>query len=269
MQNIQSELEQFDLYVTPPEETLYSFSGLELNSEENMRAFIQCYGPLMHALEDKAVAAYFANWLANVAFSLQYSVSICHSALDINLSNLMFHLVPSDRYCRITFSLKEWVFVQSPIDQKEREVWRKDILTRFYRDTAGPLLSLMSQISGLSIGEVWGQLPTKFNYYVEAFEKKINDCKKLTRLKEDYRYLVNDLPPEVFGLSYNPFRVTVRKIEDLADPEKTISMRNRCCYYYSTVGGNYCYSCPRLKEEERTARRIEYREQMASSNNIT
>lgn len=265
MQNIQSELEQFGLYTTPPEGTLYSFSALELTDDEVMSAFIQCYGPRMKALDHKAVAAYFANWLANVAFSLQYSLSIHQAALDINLSNLWVHLVPSDGYCRIAFSIKEWVIEQAPSDQMNREVWLNDIFTRFYHDTTRPLLRLMSEISGLAISEVWGQLPTKFNYYMETFEKKINDCNELTRLSEDYRYLVNDLPAEVFGLSRNPFRVTVRKIEDLADPGQTIQMRNRCCYYYLTDGGAYCYSCPRLKEEERSTRRLEYRKQKASS----
>lgn len=265
MQSIQSELEQFGLYDTPPEGTLYSFSALDLTNEEDMSAFIQCYSPLMKALDNKAVAAYFSSWLANVAFSLQYSLSIHQTALDINLSNLMVHLVPSDGYCRISFSLKKWAIEQASSDQMDREVWRNDIITRFYRDTARPLLSLMSEISALAISEVWGQLPTKFNYYMETFEKKINDCNALTRLTEDYRYLVNDLPAEVFGLSRNPFRVTVRKIEDLADSGETIQMRNRCCYYYLTDGGAYCYSCPRLKEEERSTRRLEYRKKMASS----
>ncbi len=262
IQDLKYEFEQFSLYSAPPEGTLHTFSALELTVKENMSAFIQCYGPLMKALDDKAVAAYFANWLSYVAFSLQYSVSIHQSALVINHSNLLLHLIPSDGYCRVAFSLKEWNFIQSPIDQVEREVWRKEIFTRFYRDTAEPLLSLISEISGLTIGDVWGQLPTKFNYYVEDLETKISDCNVLMRLQEDYRFLINDLPAEVFGLSRNPFRVIVRKIEHLTDPEQTVQMRNRCCYYYSTDGGNYCYTCPRLKEEERAARRLEYREQM-------
>lgn len=265
IQDLQYEFEQFALYSTPPEGTLYTFSALELTVKENMSAFIQCYGPLMKALDDKAVAAYFANWLSNVAFSVQYSVSIHESALEINHSNLLLHLIPSDGYCRVAFSLKEWSFIEAPIDQMEREVWRKEVFTRFYSDTVKPLLSIMSENSVLGSGDVWGQFPTKFNYYIEHFETKVSDSNVLMRLQEDYQYLINDLPAEIFGLSRNPFRVIVRKIENLADPEQTVQMRNRCCYYYSTVGGNYCYTCPRLKEEERAARRLEYRKQMVSS----
>ncbi|MRN54460.1 (2Fe-2S)-binding protein [Paenibacillus monticola] len=255
---------KFDLQPTPPEGTLHCFVALELTNEEKMRAFVGIYGPLMKALDDRAVAAYFANWLSMLALSVQYSVTLYDSVPDINLSNLQIHLIPANGYCRVAFSLKDWQMTEAPLaDELRRETWRNETLVRFYRDTMAPLLNTMAEVSGLVASEVWGQLPTKFNYYVEILVKEIGDPTVVRRLQEDYQYLINNVPAEVFGISRNPFQVTVRTIEDLADPDKNVQMRNRCCLYYRTEGGSYCYTCPRLKEEERIARRRVYREKAA------
>ncbi|ULO10109.1 (2Fe-2S)-binding protein [Paenibacillus sp. 19GGS1-52] len=256
---------KFDLHTTPPEGTLHSFVALELTNEENMRAFVGTYRPLMKALDDRAVAAYFANWLSTLALAVQYSLTFYLSVPVINLSNLQIHLIPANGYCRVAFSLKGWRMTEAPIDEVGREAWRDEVLVLFYRDTMAPLLNKMAEVGGLPMSEVWGQLPTKFNYYIEILAKEMGDPSLVHRLYQDYQYLVKDVPAEVFGISRNPFQVLVRTIEDIADPDKNVQMRNRCCLYYRTDGGSYCYTCPRLKEEERAARRTNYREQTASA----
>lgn len=256
---------KFDLHPLPPEEAMYSFAVQDLMDEEGMRAFIDCYKPLMKALDDKAVAAYFGGWFSSVALALQYSVSCYSSVPAISLSNLFLHLIPAGGYCRVAFSLRSWNVENAPTDAEGRISWRNAVFTHFYRHTAVPLLQMMSASSGLKLGEIWGQLPSKFNYYMEMLAAGNNNKEFLIRLTEDYDYLRKRLPAEVFQLPRNPFDVEIRRIESLADPEQTVHMRNRCCLYYRTEGGSICYTCPRLKEEQRAARRAEYRLQAALS----
>ncbi|GGF62960.1 hypothetical protein GCM10010912_05070 [Paenibacillus albidus] len=265
MNTVQNEfISKFDIHSSAPEGALYSFAALELAGEEKIREFVDCYSPLMKALEEKAVAVYFASNIGSAALALQYAVSLLQCAPDLSLPNLNIHLIPEDNYCRFAFSLNEWKTTAAPVDPKERIEWRNTMLDAFYRDTAGPLMRSVTEACGLRVGEAWGQLPTRFNYYVERLAAEIGDSAAHARLKEDYSYLMNEMPAAIFGLSRNPFKVTVRKIEDIADPGRTVNMRNRCCMYYSTEGGYYCYTCPRLKESERAARRVEHRERLLS-----
>lgn len=258
---------RLNLQTSPPEGALYSFSVLDLTEEESLEAFVQCYTPLLKALDSKVVASYFANWFTNVALSLQYSLSIYSSVPDVSLPNLLLYLVPTERYCAVTFSLKHVRFLESPADLNEREEWRSEVLTRLYKDTAAPLMKLISKTCGLAMGEVWGQMPTKFNYYFELWLNEMVDSNQLQNLRDDYDFLMHGLPAEVFSLSRNPFLVTVRKVESLQDSETSVPLRNRCCLHYRTAGGDYCYNCPRLKEEERAARRTEYRNSLAKCKN--
>lgn len=256
---------KFELYPFPPEDAMFSFPMQDLVVEEGMRAFIDCYKPLMKALDDKAVAAYFAGWFSSVALALQYTVSLYSSVPVIGLSNLSIHLIPAGGYCRVAFSLDSWTMEYAPEDTEGRTSWRNEVFTRFYRHTAGPVLRMMSVACGLRLGEVWGQLPSKFNYYIEMLAAGNSNKEFLISIQEDYDYLRKGLSAEVFQLPKNPFDVEVRRMESLADPEQTVHMRNRCCMYYRTEGGSLCYTCPRLKEEERAARRAEYRLQAASA----
>ncbi|QUL52359.1 (2Fe-2S)-binding protein [Paenibacillus tritici] len=262
---IQEYSTKFDLHPVVPEGAMYSFNGAELVGAEGMKTFMETYRPLMKALDDKAAGAYFGGYLTNIALAVQYSVTGFLCVPDFSLGNLNLHLIPADGYCRIAFSLSEWKLEQAPADEESRKAWRNDVYTGFYQATAGPLIRAASEVSGLSLGEIWGQLPTKFNYYVESFAAELTDPVLLHRMEEDYAYLKDGLPAAVFGMPRNPFQVKVRRIESLPSPEKTVQMRNRCCMYYRTEGGRLCYTCPRMKEEERAARREEYRREQASA----
>jgi ferric iron reductase protein FhuF len=257
---------KFDLHPAPPEGALHSFRAVELVQEQGMRAFVDSYRPLMKALDDKAVAAYFGSWMASTALALQYTVTCYSFVLDLSLANLNIHLIPDGGYCRVAFSLNDWKTGDlSAAEDQSREVWREQVLTRYYQETAGPLFRSISQVSGLALGEIWGQLPTKFNYYVEQLAAGLPDKDINKRLEDDYDFLKDQMPPEVFQMPRNPFHVKVRRIESLQNPEETMQMRNRCCMYYRTEGGRLCYNCPRMKEDARAERRAEFRSEMASA----
>ncbi|MDQ0194310.1 (2Fe-2S)-binding protein [Paenibacillus wynnii] len=256
---------KFDLQLSVPEGTQYSFAAADLVKEEKMQEFMECYKPLMKALDDTAVAAYFANWFSSAAMALQYTLSVFNTVPNMSLSNLSIHLVPASGYCRVVYVINQWDTIKGPADKVERDHWRQRVLSDFYKNTAFPLIHSISALSGLAASQIWGQLPTKFNYYLEILMNGQDNADTMHQLQMDYESLKNDLSPEIFGLAKNPFQVQVRRIEDLADPEKTVQMRNRCCLYYLTEGGNYCYTCPRLNENERADRREKFRRQAESS----
>ena len=61
----------------------------------------------------------------------------------------------------------------------------------------------------------------------------------------------------------NPFKREVKLIESLAASDKRVPIKSKCCLYYKTDSGQYCYSCPRTTERERQAQRERYRANVA------
>ncbi|MBY9079259.1 (2Fe-2S)-binding protein [Paenibacillus sp. HN-1] len=247
----------FDIHTAVPEGAAYSFSAREIAEPEGMDRFMDIYVPMMKALERKAAGAYLANWIASPALALLYGLSAGGAAVGMELSSLTLHLIPSKGYCRVAWSVGEWI--ETPLGE-DREAQKGDIvsvLKQFYQETAGPLIREASRASGLSITDAWGQLPTRFNYYESMLEREESDPTTV-RFRESYQ-LLKDLPADIFGLHRNPFKVEVRYTEDIADPGKRVQIRNRCCLYYCTEGGSLCYICPRVSERERNRRREENR----------
>ncbi|MCL6458635.1 MAG: (2Fe-2S)-binding protein, partial [Gorillibacterium sp.] len=80
------------------------------------------------------------------------------------------------------------------------------------------------------------------------------------QLTADYEFLQQEIDPGVFGRRNNPFQIKMRMIESLHSPQQQVPMKSKCCLFMKTAGGTYCYSCPRLTEQERKEQRENYRQ---------
>lgn len=241
------------------DDAVFSMTAEELADPVNMKRLLDAYAPLIRALEPAAAAAYFCGWLGGPALALQYLMSAANTALDLSLANITVQLHPENRYHRFSFRINRWVEQRAPEGEAERTAWRNSSLAGFYGGTVRPLVEAASSASGTPLGLLWGQIPTRFFYFMDRMLAETDQPMIRQRWIDDYRYLCKELDAFLFGLKKNPFDVKVRMIEDLQDSGKQIPMKNACCLYYRTEGGEYCYACPRLKEEERAARRAKFR----------
>ncbi|MEK8131984.1 (2Fe-2S)-binding protein [Paenibacillus filicis] len=242
-----------------PEQLLWSSPAAELLQPGVMNSFLELYGQRIKALEPAAAAVYMGSWLGFLALGQQYVLSAHNRCLDMSLDNLVIQLYEKDSYTLVSFKLGEGPEGSAPEELSAREGWLGATLEALYGCTLRPLLAAIAEASGVEIGQLWGQFPTKFNYYIDYLTSGDSPAELKERIQEDYRYLRQELPAEVFGRKKNPLDVKVRMIESLKEPGKQMRMKNACCLYYRTEGGQYCYSCPRMKEEERAKRREQAR----------
>ncbi|MBP1990020.1 IucA/IucC family C-terminal-domain containing protein [Paenibacillus eucommiae] len=255
----------FYIHLQEPEKAVFSMNAADMLNEDNMQSLVSYYGSHMKAIEDTAPAAYLASWFGGLALALQYTASLHNMALDFSLRNISVHIIPDDGYVRIAFQLHERIEEKAPELEADRPAWRERVFSSLYGDTLRPLFEQLSETTKLNAGQLWGQLPTKFNYYMDGFEEATSELLVKERLADDYRFLKLELNPAVFGRSKNPFDVKIRFVEHILEPDKQVRMKNACCRYIYTEGGTYCYTCPRMKEEERAEKRESYRARVGSA----
>ncbi|MGO0061116.1 Fe-S oxidoreductase [Brevibacillus fluminis] len=258
--------EYFSIHLQKKDNALVSLAGTEAQHTGNMNALLEAYAPLIKAREPKAAAAYFGSWISSLALCLQYALSMENKAPDLALSNLTIQLYREggQHDWSFAFVVEEWKEGNGPSGEAERASWREETLSRFYAETMRPLLEAAAQAGGHEVGQLWGQLPTKFNYYLEHFSDAAPSCAIRHRIAADYDYLRGELSPAVFGRKKNPFDVKIRYIPDWRDDSKQVRQKNVCCLYYLTGDGQYCYTCPRMKESERAIRAEEMRSSQAN-----
>ena len=257
-------LEQWKAYqvgLTERSDAVISVPARLLTEPSAMEAHLRQYAPLMKALELPAAAAYFCANFAFVALTLQLSISLNSTAPDLSLDNITVQLYPDNGKFAYWYKLERYSAEAAPTCEHSRSEWIKEKQIHFYRHTVRPLFEAVSAVGGLGIAHLWGLLPTKFNYHISDWIDKAKTNEQKQRIAEDYSILIRHVPAEAFGRAKNPFDVSIRWLEDLRDPAKQVRMKNVCCMYYRTEGGQYCYTCPRMDEQARAERRDQAREQ--------
>jgi ferric iron reductase protein FhuF len=235
--------------------SIYTIALVDLLEPARMTDFLAAYAPLIKARGIEAAAAFFCSWLCSIPLAQQYSISTENKAIKLLLDNLTMQLFPVGEYYQINFKIMCLEYSDAPEDDTARAVWRNQELENLYAKIVRPIFQVLAITSGMDIGQVWGQLPTKFNYYIPAWIAELELDSFSHTLAADYHALIHELDASIFGRKKNPFDVTVRMIEDLRDPGKQIKMKNACCLYYQVGEAEYCYTCPRLTSEERAERR--------------
>lgn len=233
---------------------MFSARAIELLEADKMTTLVAVYAPLIRAKELGAVATYFAGWFSGVALGLQYSMSMWNRSISLSLEQLTIQLCQGEHGSEFWFVLDDCIEQEAPCTDEERAEWRKQTYRQFYSQTVAPLFQSLADATGIGVGMIWGQMPTRFHYYLDVFTQAAQEPAAIKRIADDFRCLSREVEPAVFGRDKNPFDVKVRWIDDPRVPDKKLRMKNACCLYYQTEGGEYCYTCPRMNERERAER---------------
>jgi ferric iron reductase protein FhuF len=253
--------QKFHISLHPREDAILSFPAVDLLVPGHLTTLIETYAPYIKAKNLQVAGVYTGSWLGFVAMAKQYALSVWNQSLDLSLHNLTIQLVLNGEFAGFSYVMNHY---SSHEADEQPMTWRQQELSQFHSGTIRPLIEALSSLVNYPVGQIWGQLPTKFNYYMDHWKAEYIDHLTITnQLQEDYQSL-KEINPDLFGLKSNPFDVKIRLLEDSLDPCKQVRMKNACCLYYQTEAGRYCYTCPRMKEEERTAWRDNYRAEQAA-----
>lgn len=255
--------QKFNVTLKNRDNAVFSMKAVEMIKPENMNQLLTVYSPLIKAIDNSPAAAYFCKLFSGAAMALQYMISVENKAANFSLENLTIQLYPKDGYYSFSYKVDRWSIQNGPSFNSERSDWLQQVYADFYGKTVKPLFESASKSGLIDMSLLWGQLPTYFNYYIELLtDSDVSTHKE--QIIHDYEYLKYQVSPNVFGCKKNPFDVKIRMIEDLRDPNKQLRMKNVCCQFYRTGEERYCYTCPRMKEDEREARRCEARQQVTT-----
>lgn len=252
-------LEQtFGIRTSLQDQALMTVSAADLLRPEVVRQVLDTYVPLLKADGLDTVGAIFGSTFGSFAQGYQAALSLWNRRLPAALDQVTLQLVSMGTYYKISFVIGTDC-AAGPQAGAERDAWVTASLGEFYNETILPIFRSIEAVSGMNIGHLWGQMPTYSNYYVDYLLGTLDDETAKIRLLADYE-LLKQLNPALLDRAKNPFTAKPRYIQDLRDCDKQVRMKNVCCMYYKTGAKEYCYSCPKLKESDREAKREAYRQ---------
>ncbi|OWA33385.1 hypothetical protein B9G55_22195 [Saccharibacillus sp. O16] len=209
------------------------------------------YRELARAEDRQVAASFLSSWFGNVAIAHQYTLSVHDAAPDFSLDNLLLHIRRTEEgRTVIDFGVREWRAEAAPADEQQRTAWLVRQWQAFYGEQVRPLMQSLSSASGLPIGQTWGQWPSRFFREIYWLCEANKDSLLSQRLQEDYRLLREADAIRIFGQRRNPFAVRIHRLKPLVPGRLTV-MKSACCQFHRVEGHDYCYTCPRLKPEQR------------------
>lgn len=247
------------------QEVLLTVGGEQLLQREHARAFLELYGKGIKAEVLDAACTYFASWISGLCAAKQAALSYYEQSLDTRLSNLTVQLYASESgKPHIQFVL-DHAEAKTCSAGRNREEWVAGELADFYQGAIRPLFESLAEAADVHSTLMWSLLPSGVYYRHDELLKRLQTSapEAAARLEKDYHILSKELSGDVFGTRRNPFNIEFRTIPSWKDPSVTLRQKSGCCLYYRTEGGTYCYTCPRMTDEQRELRKQELLRQNA------
>ncbi|NQX59515.1 (2Fe-2S)-binding protein [Paenibacillus qinlingensis] len=246
---------------------ILTMAGQLLLTEEGMQEFLIAYSPLMKALEPAAAGAYLISRLGSLNAAMQYMVT--HDELfDLSPELWELQLYRSEKgFIEFRIVLQELKELNGPQCGLRNE-WREEHLSRWYAGTIRPIVEAIAVASDMDIHHLWKIVPMRLRFIFGQWKEANTSEEWQARYEEDHLFVTKELKGEVFGQLRNPLYTKVVTVDYPGYPgelDTKIKLKTACCMYYRTEGGYYCYTCPRMKPQEREERKEQLRVQFAES----
>lgn len=225
-------------------ECKHSLKDWAAEETESCRQFLEQYGTYIDAPSLDMSAAFWANRFSRfIAFG---HWAIVHG-LDMNRlsDSCTVFLVPGEYAEPVyQFLIDRDVLEESRAGMTDT----KQALARYYAEQVTPLFLRFSEIAGVRVKELWGQVYHAVPYFIHL--AKVTEEKETEKaLEQSWQDVLAFEDGKIFGRSKPPFSFRCMEIPNPAGEEK-IYTKPTCCLAFK--GSNsYCYRCPRMKKEER------------------
>jgi len=204
--------------------------------------------PLIGAPDLPIAASLLAKRIAFLATgNVLYALSVFDKGLSLSLST-----------ARLEYAHDNGLWTSSlPVDitttgylPGKRDAWREAIVGALFKEFLAPLWQSMAKISGLPAQILWENTAVRvYSLYQGRMESL--DIHQDHRQQEDFRWLLEQADPALFGLPWNPLKRFYRPLQMNAAGKK-VRFRRTCCFYYKASKPiEYCQNCPLLKQEKR------------------
>ena len=203
--------------------------------------FLHYMMPVTGAPNVAIAASLFAKRLAFLATgNVLYTMSVFDKGLTLSLSRSRLEYAHDNGLW--TSSLPADTGVTSYLPG-ERDACREEIVSALFRGFLSPLWQSLAEVSGLPVQILWENTAVRVFSLYQGRMNRLNETQE-ERRDADFKWLIGQAPPSLFGLSWNPLQRFRRPVQQNA-AGNDVRFRRTCCFYYkATHPAEYCLNCP-------------------------
>jgi ferric iron reductase protein FhuF len=239
----------FHISTKGSDDPLLSIAATEILQHDSMREVLQRGAALVKGIGLELGVSFIGLAFFGLAATKYIVMSQYNRVLDLSLNNLTLQLESHGDHAHVCFKITELYGTDLPAEGRTAAItseWKS-----YFAQTINPLVEAASGAVGLKPAMIWNQYGARMAYMMEYMRGIFPEGPMRLQFEDDF-LLLTGMPAETFNLKRNnPFEHTACYIDSPYEVGKQVMMRSACCMYYRREGGEKCYTCPILKEEER------------------
>ncbi|UCZ53753.1 (2Fe-2S)-binding protein [Bacillus shivajii] len=234
----------------PSEDRRYSLPALDLLDLRKLERYLDELTSTLQSPSIKVTASQFCKRYAfmMVAPSL-FVMTRYGKALNVRIDNCNLESCFQDGIWIPKLRLND--FHVSPIEQEQ--IQRDQVIQTIFSENISKVWEALSTVTRVPMSVLWENTAVYVYWLYESF---LNNAVKLCGEKEcqvenDFAYLLNKAPAELFGQADNPLYKYYGPKTAGGSTGESVRMRKTCCYYYQVSSPKtYCTTCPILLKKK-------------------
>jgi ferric iron reductase protein FhuF len=203
--------------------------GLTLTSPDSVKALLERVAATLQVDKPAVAASQFTKWYCRSLTAVLYEFSVEGIARAASLRDISV-LFPGEPPFAV------WCGGRAiPVPDDEARGSLRDLtVIRLFAHNWNLVFKSLSAATGVREELLWENGAVYIHHFYRTWIEETADPVIRARLEDDYRYIMQEAPPELFGelQCFNPFQWTGKPV------------RNTCCLRYHLPDGKYCRGCP-------------------------
>ncbi|QAY92757.1 MULTISPECIES: IucA/IucC family C-terminal-domain containing protein [unclassified Pseudomonas] len=226
---------------------LRSLMARDLLQEDVCERLLDALSPVIGSPSRAITASLLGKRLSFLATgACLYAMSVYDKGLLLSLDNTVIEYGHDDGLWTSSMPLAH--SLPLTYGAGEREAWRETLVQSLFAGLLKPLWQTFNRVSGVSRRILWENSAVRVYSLYEKRMAKIDEPSVRERYEADFRWLLTQAEPALFGLDYNPLSHFRRPPTLLDEGQRSIRFRRTCCFYYlATEPAEYCSTCPLLR----------------------
>ena len=200
-----------------------------------------------HGLE--LPASFFGTSLCHLCSTKLLFLAQHNVILDLSLEHLTFQLDAHGDHAHLGYKINELHY--RPIPTEDQEFILLQDWQSFIMNTVKPAVEAIAAAAGMKPTMIWHQFGGGMGMLRHFIHKNETREHVLEQFDRQFLLLSESISAELFNLRSNPFKHMIRYADNPYQSGEKLVMHSSCCLYDRRENGKKCYTCPRMKEEER------------------
>jgi ferric iron reductase protein FhuF len=224
----------------------FSVPSINLLDETKCLAYLDRVRGIFQSSSTLVTASQFSKRYSFLAIAPSlYAMTMFNKGLDFCAENCMIESAYQDKTWLPKVRLTNWL-VTPHIDGNRHE-WRDHIIKNIFAGNIAKVWRAISKAGNIPMAILWENTAI---YVYWLYEKRIGEeasDQQISRVHEDFQYLLSEAPASLFGEKENPLGRYFSPQITTTSSSQEVRIRKTCCYYYQiSPNKDYCSTCPKI-----------------------